>query len=394
MSSGTAPLFTRRFLTMCAFSFTVFLSAFQLLPVAPFRMIALGGSTFTAGLFLGVLTYASALSAPLTGALADRWGRRRQLLVCSLAIAVLAGAYAVATRPGVVLLLALIHGVFWSGLISATAAYTTELIPATRRAEGIGYHGLFSVLAIAIAPSVGLWVYQGGWIALCASIGALDLLMAAIAWRIRDDRVARPGPGARRPAPKLEWRVTVAAFTVFLGAFGYGGVTSFVALIADNAGLRPRALYFSVLGLAIVCSRGLVGRLADRLGTTRVLVPSLVLASLGYALLALPPSLLTFTASAMLVGLGFGSVYPVFAAGVMRHVDRTSRGAAFGGILAAMDTGVGTGSIAVGLIATTFGFSTAFGLAAVLALAGIPYFRWIGARVLAQRIDDRTCKTP
>ncbi len=60
---------------MCGFSFTVFLSAFQLLPVAPYRILALGGSAAAAGLFLGFLTYASAASAPLTGGLADRSGR-------------------------------------------------------------------------------------------------------------------------------------------------------------------------------------------------------------------------------------------------------------------------------------------------------------------------------
>ena len=60
---------------MCGFTFTVFLSAFQLLPTAPFHILELGGSTFAAGLFLGFLTYASAFSAPLTGAIADRIGR-------------------------------------------------------------------------------------------------------------------------------------------------------------------------------------------------------------------------------------------------------------------------------------------------------------------------------
>jgi hypothetical protein len=46
-------LFTRRFFLMCGFTFTVFLSVFQILPVAPFHVIDLGGSTFASGLFLG-----------------------------------------------------------------------------------------------------------------------------------------------------------------------------------------------------------------------------------------------------------------------------------------------------------------------------------------------------
>ena len=66
---------------MCGFTFTVFLSAFQLLPTAPFHILDLGGSTFASGLFLGFLTYSSAFSAPLTGAVADRAGQRRVLIL-------------------------------------------------------------------------------------------------------------------------------------------------------------------------------------------------------------------------------------------------------------------------------------------------------------------------
>ena len=85
--SAPVPLFTGRFFLMCGFTFTVFLSAFQLLPTAPFHILDLGGSKFAAGLFLGLLTYSSAFSAPLTGGLADRVGKRRMLIVGSLAIA-------------------------------------------------------------------------------------------------------------------------------------------------------------------------------------------------------------------------------------------------------------------------------------------------------------------
>src|SRR5512140_1936986 len=74
-------LFTPRFFVMCGFTFTVFLSAFQLLPTAPFRIQELGGSTFASGLFLGLLTFASASSAPLTGAVADHIGQRLTLIV-------------------------------------------------------------------------------------------------------------------------------------------------------------------------------------------------------------------------------------------------------------------------------------------------------------------------
>src|SRR5687768_18487670 len=93
--SSPDRLFTPRFFLMCGFSFTVFLSAFQLLPVAPYRILALGGTAAVAGLFLGFLTYSSAATAPFTGGLADRLGPRRILVVSSLAIAAFSLIYAV-----------------------------------------------------------------------------------------------------------------------------------------------------------------------------------------------------------------------------------------------------------------------------------------------------------
>jgi hypothetical protein len=47
--SAPERLFTARFALMFGFSFTVFLSAFQLLPTAPFHILALGGSQSEAG---------------------------------------------------------------------------------------------------------------------------------------------------------------------------------------------------------------------------------------------------------------------------------------------------------------------------------------------------------
>ena len=163
------PLFTPRYFMMCGFTFTVFLSLFQLLPTAPFRILDLGGSTALAGVFLGVLTYASALSAPVTGALADRIGKRLMLLVheprdrrASRSPTPSAPTY------WIPLVLVFFHGLFWSGLLSASSAYMTEVIPESRRAEGIGYWGMATMLATAIAPAIGLWVYRRGWAWLCA----------------------------------------------------------------------------------------------------------------------------------------------------------------------------------------------------------------------------------
>src|SRR6185369_8587713 len=108
----------------------------------PFRILSLGGTKATAGLFLGFITYASALSAPLGGAMADRMGRRPILWIASLAILFFSGVYAFSTSLWVILSSAIVHGVFWSALLSASAAFMADLIPESRRAEGFGYWGM------------------------------------------------------------------------------------------------------------------------------------------------------------------------------------------------------------------------------------------------------------
>jgi MFS family permease len=367
----TDRLFTPRFFVMCGFSFTVFLSAFQLLPTAPFHILELGGSTFASGLFLGFLTYSSALSAPITGSYADRVGSRRVLIVSSLALVLFSLLYAVITDVRVLLGLVLVHGVFWSGLLSASAAYMTNLLPEGRRAEGIGYWGLSTLAAIAVAPTVGFWVYSYGWIWLCLLAAGLNLLMTLIATRLEEQPRHAPEPGTR--GGLLEWRVLVISVTLALYSFGYGGLTSFTALYADASG-APKSLYLTTLAIVILITRPVLGRLGDRFGYRNVFIPCLALIACGLGVLALGGTRTYILASAIIFGIGFGTAYPTYVGYVMKGVSATRRGAAFGAILAAFDTGIGTGSTTMGWLIQRHGFATAFGVAALLAVLALPYF--------------------
>jgi MFS family permease len=386
---GRPPLFTPRFFLMCGFNFVVFLSAFQLLPTAPFRILDVGGGTVAAGLFLGFLTYASAFSAPFTGAIADRIGRRRTLIICSTAIFLMSFAYGFTTTWPPMLAIVFVHGLFWSGLLTSAGAYVTDLMPASRRAEGIGYYGISTILAVAVAPAVGLWVYQHGWIWLCVSIGILNLTMAIIATQLTESprNIHQEGkPWLSHEV--LEWRVVIVSLTLFLISFGYGGITSFVAIYAKENGVTPPSLYFSVTAIAMVLTRPFSGTLADRIGPAKVLAPCLLLVALGYALLAIGGSKAMLITSAIVFGTGFGSAYPAFAAFVMRHVEDTKRAAAFGGILAALDTGIGSGSITLGWIIQRHGFSAAYFTAACVASLALPWFLLTRRRVLGHRVIE------
>jgi MFS family permease len=374
-------LFTPRFFVMCGFTFTVFLSAFQLLPTAPFHIIDLGGSTFASGLFLGFLTFSSAISAPLTGAFADRMGQRRILIVCSLALAAFSILYAVLTSYKLLLALAIVHGVFWSGLLSASSAYMTNMLPENRRAEGIGYWGLSTLAAVSIAPTVGFWIYHRGWLWLCVGAAALNLVMAGIAWNLKEHTRTVPNEEARHGGI-IERRVLIVSVTLALYSFGYGGITSFAAMYADANGVTPKGLYLTALAIVILLTRPIFGPLGDTWGYKRIFIPCLILISCGMACLYFGGTRPWLLVSAVVFGIGFGSAYPSYVGYVMRGVLSHRRGAAFGAILAAFDTGIGTGSTVMGWLIERHGFANAFGAAAALSALALPYFlmvdRWYG----------------
>jgi MFS family permease len=383
-------LFTPRFFVMCAYTFTVFVSLFQLLPAAPYQVLALGGTTFAGGLFLGFLTYASALSAPITGQLADRIGHRRVLITVSLVLAVFSVSYALLTNYKVMLGLVFVHGLFWSALLSASGAYISAIIPDSRRAEGMGYWGLASVTAIGVAPPIGFWVFSFGWTTLCLEIAALNVLMAYIAWRLPDDSAEAATAAAAKAASgeahhsglgRVAWPVLFLSVTMALVAFGYGGLTTFSALFADELQVSPRSLFLTVMAVSMLAGRLTIGRMLDRLGHRRVLFPCLLMTAFGMALFSMAQGAVTIAIAAATFGAGFGLLYPAYAAYIISRIPAWRRGAAFGAMLAAFDTGVGSGSTGLGWLIHHVGYRPAFGIAAALAFLAIPYFVYMEKRL-------------
>jgi MFS family permease len=130
----------------------------------------------------------------------------------------------------------------------------------------------------------------------------------------------------------------------------------------------------TALAIVILMIRPFAGRLGDRWGYKRVFIPCLILISIGLALLSFGGTRAWMIASAIVFGTGFGTAYPVYVGYVMQGVDGDRRGAAFGAILAAFDTGIGTGSTSMGWLIQHYGFASAFGFAAALSALALPYF--------------------
>ena len=371
--SSPEPLFTKRFFGLWLFAFITFFAAFQLLPAVPFRIMAIGGTKAQAGWFLSVYAFASALSAPLMGNLADHVGRKRMLMTASLLFIVFSLLYGVIRVVPLLLVIAIVHGSLWSGLIASASAIMSEFIPESRRNEGLAYWGLSSTAAIALAPAAGLMVYEHfGWVALCVELAGLALLTFAWASRLPVTHVTIDSAHSLKDA----WDIAVIrpALSFSVICFGYGGVTSYVAILARERGIKPESLFFTVFALTIVIVRVLTSRLGDKLGPKAILYPSYAAIPISFALLAFATRPWQFVLSASLFGIGMGGAYPAFANFLLMNTDPKRRARTFGSIVMAFDTGIAVGSLSIGAIGQRYSLGTAFAIAAALSCLAIPIF--------------------
>lgn len=373
------PLFTRAFVRLWIFNFVAFLSAFQLFPTIPFRILDLGGTKAQAGWFLALYTYASAFAAPVMGAFADRIGRKKLLTLACVLFIGFSLLYGVIPWLPLLLALGLVHGAVWSALLTSGAALISEYVPETRRTEGMAYYGMASTAAVSFAPWVGLTIYHFGWLTLCVGMAALSVVMLLLVRGITDLSARVEHRGLH---DLFAWRVAAVAMSLFLIAFGYGGVTSFVALLSKERGIDPPSLFFSVFAVTLLLMRLTTSRLGDRYGPQVLLYPSLLVVPPALLILGWANDGLSVSIAAALFGFGFGGAYPAFTTFILAHTDPQRRGSTFGSVIWAFDTGIGSGSLVMGILIDRMSYATAFAVAAAVAVAALPAFMMLSRLLL------------
>jgi len=376
------PLFTPRFFALWAYAFVTFFSAFQLLPAIPFRILELGGSKAEAGWFLSVYTFASAFAAPIMGSIADHVGRRRLLITASILFIGFSVAYGLITNLKFLLIVGAIHGSIWSGILASASAIMSDFIPESRRTQGLAWWGLASTAAITLAPAIGLWVFHYGWLTLSLELAALSVVMSIGAVMLPVPETMTPLSGSAL-AKAWDWRVVRTTLSLTVVAIGYGGITSYSAIIAVERGITPKSVYLTTFAITVVIFRVLFSHLGDRLGPKRVLYPMLAIIPFAFITLSLAHSRVHMIGSAILFGIGFGGAYPAFATFVLDNTDPRRRARTFGSIVWAFDTGIGAGSFLIGAIGEHRSLGFAFMMAAIVSCLAIPIFEFASRGLIA-----------
>lgn len=358
--------------TAANFLFFFNISAFNLLPL---YIAELGGSQARIGWIMGVYSLAAFIFLPVAGRWVERVGVKPFQLLGGATGLVASASFAFLTELSPLFsMLRFLQGFGYSAFFVANLTLIAEIAPPRHRAETVGIFGISGLLTMGLAPAVGELVIQAyGYqvfflFAACFSLGGL--LVVGL--------LKPPAVPAVEPAT-AEGRGEISRAIVFLPLlisviFGicHGTLYAFFPPFAKGVGgvARVGGFYLAYAGAAIGV-RVLGRRWADAWGRWQMVIPAMLLFSLGTFLLLWPgPSRALFWVGG-LTGSAHGVLYPTLAALLVDHVEPGRRGRVLGLFSSAIVLGTSLGPMTMGLVAEWIGYEGMFGLTGLLPLVAV-----------------------
>ena len=260
-------MLTPSFCYILAANFLLFFAFYLILPILAFYLQEefSAGKTMI-GFILSCYTIAALCIRPFSGYLLDTLSRRPLYLVAYFIFITIFGGYILATSLTLFIALRIIHGLSFGMVTVAGNTIVIDILPSSRRGEGIGYYGLANNIAMSFGPMTGLFmhsVYSYQTIFLCSLVtGAVGFIMAYLV------KTPYKAPVQHMPISldrfflkKGVW----AGISLLLLSIPYGMTTTYVAMYADEIGIEVNpGLYFTFMAIGLAVSRMFSGRQVDK----------------------------------------------------------------------------------------------------------------------------------
>lgn len=363
-------LWNANYIKVMTTNFLLYFAFYLLTPLLPLYLSETFGATKdTIGIVLSGYTVAALIVRPFCGYVVDSFSRKKVLMLCLSGFAVFFAGYIAA---GTILMFAIcrtLHGGPFGAVTVANSTCAIDVLPSSRRNEGIGLYGLSNNFAMAIAPSIGIYLHNMVdsymilfWITFIVAISAV-----LIAWTIR-----LPEKDIIRNKEKLSLdrffltRAWLLAINIAMFGFCWGVLSNYLAIYSKEvlSITGGTGTYFALLSMGLFSSR-LQGRKALSQGKlTQNAAEGMLISLVGFTLFVAIPHPVAYYLSAILIGLGNGHLYPAFL-NMFVHVARhDQRGTANSSILTGWDLGFGIGCLLGGIVAEHFGYTATFWMVA------------------------------
>ena len=385
-------LWNRNYCKVMVANFTLFFAFYVLTPLLPLYLSEHFGATKDViGLVLSGYTITALLFRPFSGYVVDAFPRKKVLMVAFGAFAIFFAGYLAASTLLLFTIVRTLHGGPFGALTVSNSTVAIDVLPSSRRTEGIGYYGLSNNLAMAIAPSVGIFIYQVTnsfeflfWLA---------LIVACCGWLV--DSTVSLTPKACLPSRTLSLdrfflvRGWLLGLNMVAFGFSFGVLSNYLAIYGKEVmGITGgTGTYFMLCSVGLILSRLQGGKALRNGRVTHNAGSGMVISLIGYTLFILMPTLyessminyplsiaVGYYGSALLIGLGNGHMWPAFQNMTINVAHNNQRGTANSTILISWDIGMGLGILVGGVVSELLGYSAAFWTVVLVNASGVACF--------------------
>ena len=372
-----AKLWTRDLVLIILVNLCVFTNHIMSLSTFPFFIQSLGGSEAIAGSCAAAFAFVAVIIRPFVGWWLDNGVRKVALVVGLLLLDAAPLGYVFVPVLSMSIAFRMLHGIGLSFSNSTTATVASDVICRPRFAEGMGYFGMATALASAIAPALGLSLMEGfgfGTLyAVAAGIADLGLVLFAF---VRTRKVDVP-------KKKLNLRTIInrnslpATATMLVFMLTFGALENFVAIFAAENSLPSGSIYFIVMSVMLLAVRITLGKLVDQRGEAIFVYTCNAAMLVAFLLLALVPNTATYILSAALAGYAFGGLEPSLQSMAVHTSTDETRGSANSTFLCGYDIGYGLGGGLAGSLITAMGYSSMWMIVSLACVASVLiYVAW------------------
>ena len=393
-------LVTPSYILIIAANFLQFFGFWLLIPVLPFYLQEVFGADKTSiGAILSCYTIAALCMRPFSGYLLDTFSRKPLYLLAYFFFTAMFGGYMLAGTLSLFILFRIIHG-FSFGMVTVSGnTIVIDIMPSSRRGEGLGYYGLSNNIAMSIGPMTGLFLHDasiGYTTIFCCSLGAC-MLGFLCAYLVKTPHKA---PVKREPI-SLDRFILLkgipAGISLLLLSIPYGMTTNYVAMYAKQIGITTSTgFFFTLMAIGMAVSRLFSGKLVDKGMITQVIQAGMYLVCICFFGLSAcgwtiewfqEATLAIFYLIALLLGIGFGTMFPAYNTLFVNLAPNSQRGTATSTYLTSWDVGIGIGMVVGGYIAEISTFKMAYFAGAILTVLSLFFFiRKVGPHFHRERL--------
>ena len=386
-------LWNRNYCKVMVANFTLFFAFYILTPLLPLYLSEHFGATKDViGLVLSGYTITALLFRPFSGYVVDAFPRKTVLMISFGAFAIFFAGYLAASTLLLFTIVRTLHGGPFGALTVSNSTVAIDVLPSSRRTEGIGYYGLSNNLAMAIAPTIGIFIYK--YTQSFELLFWLALVVACAGW-IVDATVRLDAKAIVKNKSKFSWdrfflvRGWLLGLNMVAFGFSFGVLSNYLAIYGKEVmGITGgTGTYFMLCSVGLILSRLQGGKALRNGRVTHNAGEGMVISLVGYTLFVLMPTLaqcsmvnvqwsmiLGYYGSALLIGLGNGHMWPAFQNMTINVAHNNQRGTANSTILISWDIGMGFGILVGGVVSELLGYSAAFWTVVLVNASGVACF--------------------